>query len=354
MNETLRTVFMRISMVVFWFLIMVGLLFAPTIMRLFSRQKSITVFTWPMVIDAKVLKQFEQETGVHVYLSYYESNTELYSKLRATQGKGYDLIIPTHYLVPRLIKRDYIKKLDKEKIPFFASLRPELMNHYYDPHNEYALPYFWGVIGLGVDTTQVQGDHELGWSSLFDQKLITRPIGMTDDPYEAIFIAAQYLFNPLPDQLNGAQITQIKNLLREQKKWVELYSDTRAGELLASHACAIATGLSADIWKFKREYAHIDFRLPREGGILLIDAMVIPSSTNKDDLVYQFINFLYRPDILEHHVAKFSFCPPLSTLPVPPSMEKFLQTSALRKADLFRLLMSPAQINDLWIAVLAD
>ena len=67
----------------------------------------------------------------------------------ATNGKGYDLIVPSHYLMPRLLKHKYLKKLDMGKMPFYKNIRPELLGNYYDPRNEYTLPYFWGLIGPG-------------------------------------------------------------------------------------------------------------------------------------------------------------------------------------------------------------
>ena len=354
MNETLRVRLVRLSMVVFWVSVLAALLYAPVLVRVLSSRKSITVFAWPMEIDTKMLAQFEAETGIHVNMSYYESNTELYSKLRATNGTGYDLLIPTHYLIPRLLKHGYIKKLDKAQLPFFASLRPELMNHYYDPTNEYALPYFWGIVGLGVDTSNTAvATADLGWANIFDKKRVPGRIGMTDDPFEAVFMAAQYLFGAVPDQLNEEQIAAVKKLLKQQRAFVELYSDTRAGELLASHTCALVTGLSADIWKYKREYSHIGFKVPREGGLLLIDAMVISSATTKDDLVYQFINFLYRPAVLGHHIEKFAFCSPLDDPAFAQGRGPCLPLDELRKVPLFKTIMAQSAINDLWISVLA-
>ena len=104
---------------------------------------------------------------------------------------------------------------------------------------------------------------------IFDGAHGSTRVGMTDDPYEAVIMAAQYLFNPLPDQLSDEQADMVKKLLLEQKKRVELYSDARAGELVASRTCPVVPGLSADIWRFKREYSYVDFRLPREGGFIL-------------------------------------------------------------------------------------
>lgn len=355
MNETVRVGLVRSSMVIFWFVIFGTLLYSPLLMRLLSSGKSITVFAWPLEIDPKVLATFEAETGIHVYVSYYESNTELYSKLRATNGKGYDLLIPTHYLIPRLLKHGYIKKLDKQKLPFFPKLRSELLGHYYDPHNEYAIPYFWGIIGLGIDTTQPETQKPtIGWADIFDTAHMKSKVGMTDDPYEAVFMAAQYLFDPLPATFTEEHIAAIQKVLSDQKAFVESYSDTRAGELLASHAVAFATGLSADIWKFRREYPSIGFRLPKEGGLLLIDAMVISSSTTKEDYVYQFINFLYRPDILSHHVNTYAICPPIADIEISSELGSCIHDEDLKKATIFRTIMSQPQINDLWISLMAQ
>ena len=89
-------------------------------------EKSITVFTWPLIIDANYITEFERETGIKVYLSYYENNEELLTKLKTTQGRGYDLVIPSDYTIEQLIKDGLVKKIDISKIDFVDRIHPFL------------------------------------------------------------------------------------------------------------------------------------------------------------------------------------------------------------------------------------
>jgi spermidine/putrescine transport system substrate-binding protein len=94
------------------------------------------------------LERFERETGIRLHVSYYETNEELFSKLRATKGEGYDLVIPSDYVVELMIKEGLLQKIDRTKVHAWSELDPKLLSLYFDPHNDYTIPYFWAVYGL--------------------------------------------------------------------------------------------------------------------------------------------------------------------------------------------------------------
>src|SRR5271154_1669420 len=160
----------RMMVVIFWVLVLFGFMYSPALIRWFSRsEKSITVFTWPLIIDANYITAFEKETGIKVYISYYESNEELLTKLKTTRGRGYDLVIPSDYAIEQLIKEQLVKKIDMSKLDFIGRINPFLKNNYYDPTNEYSLPYFWSVYGLCIDRDAFGGQlPEASWALIFD------------------------------------------------------------------------------------------------------------------------------------------------------------------------------------------
>ena len=132
------------------FLIIIGVtasiylfLYFPRIIEQLRQQRSINVLVWPSIFGADYLGVFERETGIKVYITYFENYEELFVKLRAGQGKGYDLIMTSDHATDWLLKENLLKKIDKTKMPFWSQLYPALLGHYYDPNNEYTVPYSW-------------------------------------------------------------------------------------------------------------------------------------------------------------------------------------------------------------------
>lgn len=355
MRSWFTTNIIRFLMICFWGAIFFLFLLSPTFTQFFREERSLRIFTWPLLLDAQYLTQFEKETGITLYISYYESSDELFSKLRATKGYGYDLVIPSDHTVALLQKEGLLKKLDRSKLTFLKYLEPKLLGNYYDPHNDYSIPYFWGVYGLGIDMSFF-GDKKpkASWDLVFNKDDIPASISMTDNAREAILMAAQYLFGSIDNLTEGNRLQRIEVLLRQQKQWVELYTDTRADDLLASHSCPVVVALGPDIKKTKNKYENVDFLIPKEGSFIVVDALVIPIATNKDDLIYQFINYLYRPDVLKHHLDLYGLCSPTTNVQEEDQDSSFCPNEKqFRTLDFFRNVLPEKELNDLWIRLMA-
>ena len=289
--------------------LIIGFLSAGRLVELFERGKSINVLVWGQILDKEFLSDFEHDTGIHINMSYFENNEELFVKLKATDLHDYDLIMPSDWAAELLIKDGLVKKLDRTKITIWDSLYPALCHLYFDPNNEYTIPFFWSLFGLGIDTTYWGGKNpESTWGLIFDEQLMPKRISTVEDPRALILIAALYLFGHV-QRLTADEITQIKNLLIKQKSRVEIYTDSRSEYVLASGVVPVAVGLSGDLLKVMRRFDTIDFIVPKEGGFAVIDSFAITATTTKDDLVYQFLNYLFRSDIVKKYVDKFDFFP---------------------------------------------
>ena len=344
----------KILIFCFWIAIIGIFLLLPSLSGFFKKpQKSLTLFVPPLLLDPVYLKNFEKETGIKLYITYFENGATLLSKLSATGGVGYDIIIPDDHSLEWLIQHDFVKKIDKSKIAFLNEINPLLLNNYYDPDNVYSIPYYWGIYGIGFNSELLPlgavGD---SWSILFDKKICDNRICMTDDPREAVMIAAQYLFGSI-DALKDPQAReQVKKVLINQKKHVEVYTLSRSDNLLQTKSCAVAAVVSPELWRLNREYPHIDMMIPREGSFFIIDAIAIPKTTRKDEMIYEFINYLYKKDVITHHAQLFGFCSPLSTVTIP-GQEKFCPNTDLYRFDFFRNVISDEEINAIWVEVLA-
>lgn len=348
-----RQLAMRIGFISFiWFTAIIFFLFIPSFVGRFYQEKSITILTWPAFLDAQYLQRFEKESGIKVYLRYVESNEELYVKLKETKGEGYDLIMPSDYMIELLRQEEILKKIDKAKLLFIKELYPHLWNNYYDPQNEYALPYFWSMYGLAYNKDYFKdGEPEPSWALIFDKRIAPKHLCMIDGTKELVQIAAQYLYGKQIKPLDKEQIAAIKALLVDQKKLVELYTEDRANFLLASNTSPLAVSIGAVSARIMRDFKNIRFIIPQEGSFLNIDAFVIPKKTEKDELIYTFLNYLYKEEVLKHHMTKYGFFSPIKGIEVLDNPVPLPTPEQIKKADFFKNILSRSQLSDIWIAI---
>lgn len=354
MKNLLMHPFVRFFIFCFWAAVIVIFLFLPTIGSYFKKEKSLTIFSWPSLLDPVYLKNFEKETGIKLSITYFENGPALLSKVFATQGRGYDLIIPDDHSLELLIQKGLVKKIDSSKLNFYDQLNPELLGHYADPNNEYSIPYYWGIYGIGYNADSFAGSKlDDTWGVLFDPVLNQgNRVCMTDDPREAILITAQYLFGTIDALKNPESREKVKQALIQQKKFIEVYTISRSDSLLQSKSCGLAVIMSPELWRLAREHPNFNMIVPREGSFVVIDSMAIPAVSDKDEMIYQFLNYLYSHDVMHHHIENFGYCSPLSTVQIP-DQENFCPIKRFKEFDFLRNVISDEEINAMWIEVLA-
>ncbi len=348
----MKNLAIRFGIVGFWVLLLVAILYWPTAFFLDSTRPAITIFAWGDILNPTVIEEFAKSTGIKVHLNYYSSNEELLVKLKATKGRGYDLIIPSDYAVKILSREGLLRPLDRTKLDFWPHLNPLLLDQEYDPGNHYSVPFAWEIFGLGIDTEYFEHHPYIpSWRLIFDETLIDYKIGMTNDPHETILLAAFYLYGAdsilqrtsknkegipnkgLTDREKEQElpIGPIRTLLTKQRDWVAVYADFRADYLLATRNCPVVVASSSYIWRTMRQYPFIRFILPQEGTFITVENIAIPASTTKAELVYRFINFLYRKESIAAHFTKFGFFPSttdcLSLIDIDGEAKKLLLSS---------------------------
>ncbi len=299
----------KCGIICFWLIIIMAFLYAGRATQLFNTKKYINVLVWGQILDTEFLSDFEEETGIHVNMSYFENNEELFVKLQSSNNHDYDLIMPSDWAAQLLIEKGLIKNLDHKKLTMWDSLYPSLCNHYFDPGNNYTIPFYWSLFGLGVDTRYWKGvAPQATWGLIFDEKIMPSRIASVEDPRALILISSLYLFGKI-EQLQVYEVDKVKQLLLEQKSHVEIYTDLRPEYILASGVVPLVVSLSGDLLKIMRRFDYIDFIIPQEGAFGIIDSFAIPASSKKDDLIYPFLNYLFRQDIVKNYVDKFDFFP---------------------------------------------
>ncbi len=364
-DMTTRLFIFRTVIVVFWFAVIMGFAYCPNFSMFSSTRKSINVCTWSGMFDLQLISEFEKQTGIHVNLSYYESNEELFLKLGTSQMHGYDLILPSDYAIDHLKTRGMLKKIDKTKLVFYQHLNPVLLGHYFDEQNNYSVPFEWSIYVIGINDECYENRKKSlpeTWALIFDKEwLKTHRIIMTNDPLVAIPLASFYLYHSF-EELSKNQIQAIKALLTSQYKWVAAYRDFRASNYLASNNACLAVSSSSYMLQSMKESPSLDFVIPKEGTLVTIESFAIPSSSNKEDLVYSFMNFMMRPENVAHNYAHLGFFPAtLDALPLlslhPKARElitlskKEFERFHLLRYDIIKNALSEAELQDLWIRI---
>lgn len=263
---------------------------------------SINVYNWGEYISTgadegtlDVNSEFEKLTGIKVNYTNYATNEELYAKLKGG-GASYDIIIPSDYMISKMIKENLVQKLDMNNIPNFKYIMDNFRNQAYDPTNEYSVPYTWGTVGIIYDETMIDiPEEDIDWDLLWNEDYADQ-ILMFDNPRDAFAIAelmqGYSLNTENPDELENAA-----RKLRQQKKIVQGYVMDEIFDKMGAGDALIAPYYAGDALTILDENEDLNFVVPKSGTNLFIDAMCIPSSARQKEAAEMYINFMCEPDI---------------------------------------------------------
>lgn len=250
----------------------------------------VNVYNWGEYIDMSVLEDFEAATGIKVNYQTYDSNEALYGKL-AGGATGYDVIIPSDYMIGQMVEEDMLEPLNFDHIPNFADVDPTLKNPEYDPENLYSVPYMYGILGIIYNTTLVDPNEDMEtWDVLWDETY-THDILMFDNSRDTVGIALKklgYSYNTT----DPAQIQEALDLLIAQKPLIQGYFMDKIFEKMEGANCAIGVYYYGDYLTMAENNPDLAFAIPREGTNRYVDAMCIPKGAEHKENAEAFINFM--------------------------------------------------------------
>lgn len=252
-----------------------------------GEKQVVNVYNWGEYIDPVLLDEFEAETGIKVNYKTYESNEQMYSVLRQG-GVNYDVVIPSDYMVSRLIDEDMLAELNFDNIPNYALVDDSLKNMTYDPENKYSVPYMWGTVGIIYDPGVV--GEVTGWGALFDEANAGQ-ILMFDNSRDAMGIALKYLGYSL-NTTDEAELAAAFDLLKKQKPILQGYVMDQIFDKLESSEAAIGPYYAGDYLTMLENNPNLKFCIPEEGTNVFVDAMCILKSAENKENAEAFINFM--------------------------------------------------------------
>lgn len=249
---------------------------------------SVNVYNWGEYMDEDLNKVFTELTGIKVNYKTYDTNESLYSVLKGG-GTSYDVVIPSDYMISRMIDEDMLEPLDFTGIPNFSDIDPKLKNPDYDPGNLYSVPYTWGTVGLIYDKTRVSGTID-SWDALFDP-LYSGEILMFSNPRDAFGIALKRLGYSL-NTTDEAQLQEAYQLLVQQKPLVQKYLMDEIFDKLEGGGAIMGPYYAGDAITMMEKNSDLAFCIPKEGTNKFVDAFCIPKSAKNKTAAEMYINFM--------------------------------------------------------------
>ena len=258
-----------------------------------ENQDVLRIYNWGEYIDEDILTQFTKETGIKLSYSNYASNEEMYASIKRG-GSKYDVVIPTDYMIERLIRENMLEKIDFDNIPNFEYIDRRFTNLAYDPTNEYSVPYMWGTNGILYNTDMVD-EPVTSWDILWDQKYANQII-MYDSMRDS-FVPALIKLGYSINTRSVKELHEARDLLIAQKPLVHAYMGDTVRDSMIGGEAALAIIFSGDAVYCIDENPALAYSVPLEGSNVWFDAVVIPKGARNKDKAEEFINFLCRPDI---------------------------------------------------------
>ncbi len=262
-------------------------------------------------MDLSLLEEFENEYDCTVVYETFESNEMMYTKLAG--GETYDILIPSDYMIERLIKEDYLQYLDWNLIPEKDNLMEEVMDRSYDPGNRYSCPYFWGTVGILYNKNVVDPkDLEDGWDLLKNPKY-RGDIYMYDSERDSFMIANK----ALGQSMNTADFEEIDKayewLIDQRDTMDPIYAGDDVIDNMISGNKSIAVVYSGDASYIISENEDLEYLTPVQGTNVWYDAMVITRDCSETDLAHAFINFMIREESALSNTEEVGYTPTVTS-----------------------------------------
>lgn len=263
------------------------------------RGTTLNVYNWGEYISdgsegsINVNKEFERLTGIKINYTNFDSNEDMYAKLKSG-GAAYDVIIPSDYMIHRLNQEGLLVKLNRNNIPNFKYIDPKYRGLYYDPKDEYTVAYNVGYVALIYNKKMVR-EKPTSWKVLWDSRYKGK-ILMFNNPRDAFGIAQSVLGQNYNNN-DRKQWDKAYQLLVKQKPLVRSYAMDEVFNIMEGGDAALAPYYVGDFFTMHDNNPDLGIAFPKEGGNIFVDAMCIPKTTQNKGAAELYINFMEEPQI---------------------------------------------------------
>jgi spermidine/putrescine transport system substrate-binding protein len=273
---------------------------------------------WADYIPEELVRKFERETGAKVVLDTFESPEAMLAKLKAGADREFSLVVAPDYYVLQMAREGLVAPLDKGKLKNLANLDPFFQDPPYDPGLQHSVPYLWGTTGLAYREDLVRGPVD-SYTVLFDPKAQVGPFLLLDEMRETIGAALRYLGYSVnatdPEALEKAK----ELLIAAKARSVGFAGGVEALNRILGGDAALSLAYSGDVLQARQEDERLRYAIPKEGGTIWTDALVVLKRGPSQDLAYRFIDFLLRPENAAELAAYTRYATPVAqAIPLLP------------------------------------
>lgn len=254
-------------------------------------KKVVKVYNAAEYIAEGVIEEFEQETGYKVIYSEFASNEDMYTKIKTT---SYDVLIPSDYMIDRLVKEDLLQTINYENIPNYKYVDETFLSPYYDTENQYSVPYMWSTVGILYDSEKVTEpvtDMSVMWNEQYTGKIF-----MLDSVRDTLGMTLKKLGYSV-NTTNDTELLDAKDALLQQRPLILGYVTDEVKDKIISGEGYLGLVYSGEAGKAIAEKESLQYAIPENGTIYCVDAMVVPKNAQNKDGAEAFINFMQRPEI---------------------------------------------------------
>lgn len=278
-----------------------------------EKDEVINVFNWGEYTSdtyedglLNVNREFEKLTGIKVNYVTFESNEDMYAKIK-NGGASYDIIIPSDYMIERMIDEDLLQQFDVSSLPNYQYIDERYKGMYYDPDNLYSVPYNVGMVGLIYNKKMVQETPD-SWTVMWDERYAGK-ILMIDNPRDAFAIAQKILGYSL-NSTDEKEMGDVAQLLIEQKPLLQGYVMDEIFNKMESGEAALAPYYVGDYLVMSDVNPDLGFVYPKEGVNIFVDAVCIPKTAQNVDAAMKYINFLLDPEVALSNALYIGYATP--------------------------------------------
>ncbi len=253
--------------------------------------KVVKIYNASEYIAEGVIEEFEKETGYKVIYSEFASNEDMYTKIKTT---SYDVLIPSDYMIDKLVREDLIKPLNFDNIPNYKYVDETFKSPYYDEDNKYSVPYMWSTVGILYDGEKVKedvNDMSVMWNENYSGKIF-----MLDSVRDTIGMTLKKLGYSVNTE-DEDELAKAKAELLAQRPMILGYVTDEVKDKIISGEGHLGLVYSGEAGKAIAEKETLKYAIPENGTIYCVDAMVVPKSAENTAGAESFINFMQRPDI---------------------------------------------------------
>ena len=274
---------------------------------------SLNVYNWGEYISdgtddsIDVIKEFEKISGIKVNYTLFDTNEDMYAKI-THGGSQYDIIIPSDYMIARLIDEDKLEKINYDNIPNVKYIADEYLYTDFDPNAEYSVPYTWGMVGIVYNTKYVTEEEASSWDVLWNEKFDGKVL-MFGNSRDAFGIALKKLGYSLNSE-NLEEIEEAAEALTVQKSVNQAYAMDQTFDKMANENAYAAPYYAGDCVTMMERNENLAFSYPVEGVNQFIDAICIPRGTKNKEAAEAFINFLCETEIAVANCEYISYFTP--------------------------------------------